>query len=349
LIEEHQGMISYTSRVGVGTEFRLCIPQKSSDLGAFQPETISAVSHSPLIFGIMDEEEPFVTPVSRQHSGDGAMDKVVEERPVILIVDDNEQMRKYLIQVFQRDFRVLEAANGTEGLNIARQMQPDAIISDLVMGELSGIDFCKAVKESPVLSHIPFILITGSASSESKMLGFENGADDYISKPFETDFLLARVLGLIRKREELQRYFYNEITHQQHSLTISAEYKEFLDRCIEIVEAHLDDDDFNIQRLALAIGMSHSRLYKKIKAISGQSANAFIRFIRLRKAAELFINTDLNIGQTAFQVGLNDVKYFRDQFTKTFGMKPSEYIRKYRKTLGKQYKLDGRVVKRVDS
>ncbi len=95
--------------------------------------------------------------------------------------------------------------------------------------------------------------------------------------------------------------------------------------------------------------MSHSRLYKKIKAISGQSANAFIRFIRLRKAAEFFINTDLNIGQPAFQVGLNDVKYFRDQFTRTFGMKPSEYIRKYRKTLGRNYKIDGQLIRRDPS
>jgi signal transduction histidine kinase/AraC-like DNA-binding protein/streptogramin lyase len=345
LIEEHQGTIFYTSLPGIGTEFCLRIPKRRSDLGAFPQETVS-IDHSPLISGIMDEDEPFTSPVAGIQPETEAVSRVVSERPTVLIVDDNEQMRKYLIQVFQRDFEVLEAANGTDGLSIARQMQPDAIISDLVMEEMNGIDFCKAVKESPVLSHIPFILITGSASSESKMLGIENGADDYIPKPFETDFLLARVHGLLRKREELQRYFYNEITHQQHSLNISADYKEFLDRCIEIVEANLEDDDFNIQRLAVAIGMSHSRLYKKIKAISGQSANAFIRFIRLRKAAELFINTDLNIGQTAFKVGLNDVKYFRDQFTKTFGMKPSEYIRKYRKTLGKHYKLDERVVRR---
>ncbi len=346
LIEEHQGSVTYTSHLGVGTEFRLRIPARGIDKKVMPSDWLADTSYAPMVSGIRDEEEPFTSMTSAVISAPAIVNKVITELPVVLIVDDNEQMRKYLIQVFQRDYRVLEASNGTEGLNIARQMQPDAIISDLVMNEMNGIDFCKAVKESPVLSHIPFILITGSASSESKILGIENGADDYIPKPFDTDFLLARLHGLLRKREELQRYFYNEITHQQHTLTISAEYKEFLDRCIEIVEAHLEDDDFNIQRLASAIGMSHSRLYKKIKAISGQSANAFIRFIRLRKAAELFIHTDLNIGQTAFQVGLNDVKYFRDQFTKTFGMKPSEYIRKYRKTFGKSYKLDGRVIRR---
>jgi DNA-binding response OmpR family regulator len=348
-MEEHGGAVSYTSEPGVGTEFRLRFPHRSADLNSFPTDRATGALDASFVSGIPDEDDSFVYMSSGVIGDVTDGHQVFTERPVVLIVDDNAQMRKYLIQVFQKDYRVFEAENGKDGLNIARQIQPDAIISDLVMDELSGIDFCKAVKESPVLSHIPFILITGSATPESKMQGIENGADDYIPKPFETDLLLARVHALLRKREELQRYFYSEITHQQHGLHISAEYKEFLDRCIEIVEAHLEDEDFNIQRLAGAIGMSHSRLYKKIKAISGQSANAFIRFIRLRKAAELFINTDLNIGQTAFRVGLNDVKYFRDQFTRTFGMKPSEYIKKYRKTLGKNYKLDGRVVRRGTS
>ena len=346
LMEEHGGLVTYTSKPGIGSEFRLCFPHRNTDFKSFPTDRAIGALHPPLVSGISDEEEIFVNTFSGVTTEVADGHPVITERPIVLIVDDNAQMRKYLIQVFQKHYRVLEAENGVAGLDIARKNQPDAIISDLLMEEMSGIDFCKAVKESQVLSHIPFILITGSATPESKMLGIESGADDYIPKPFDTDLLMARVHALLRKREELQRYFYNEITHQQHGLTISAEYKEFLDRCIEIVEAHLDDDDFNIQRLAAAIGMSHSRLYKKIKAISGQSANAFIRFIRLRKAAELFINTDLNIGQTAFQVGMNDVKYFRDQFTLTFGMKPSEYIKKYRRTLGKNYKLDGRVVKR---
>lgn len=349
LMEDHGGSVSYTSKPGAGTEFRLCFPRRDGFIQRMPSDQAINALHTPLISGMADEDDSFDFSSSAVVPATAENHQVITARPVVLIVDDNTQMRKYLVQVFQKEYRVLEAGNGAEGLKFARQIQPDAIISDLVMDEMSGIDFCKAVKESPVLSHIPFILITGSASPESKMLGIENGADDYIPKPFDTDFLLARVHSLLRKREELQRYFYNEITHQQHGLTISAEYKEFLERCIEVVEAHLDDEDFNIQRLAGAIGMSHSRLYKKIKAISGQSANAFIRFIRLRKAAELFINTDLNIGQTAFQVGLNDVKYFRDQFTRTFGMKPSEYIKKYRKTLGKNYKLDERIVRRGTS
>jgi YesN/AraC family two-component response regulator len=214
-----------------------------------------------------------------------------------------------------------------------------------VMAEMTGFDFCKLVKETPSLSHIPFILITGSASNEQKLRGIEYGADDYITKPFETDMLVAKVQSLIKKQENLQKYFYNEITHQKQSLNISSEYKEFLEACITVVERNLDRDDFNIQVLANEMGMSHSKLYKKIKTISGQSANAFIRFIRLRKAAELFINSGYNVNETSFYVGIKDIKYFREQFAKTFGMKPSEYIEKYRKNLGKNYKLNEKVKK----
>jgi YesN/AraC family two-component response regulator len=207
------------------------------------------------------------------------------------------------------------------------------------MGGMTGVDLCKIIKETPELSHIPVILLTGSISPESKLQGVEGGADDYFTKPFEKDLLLARVANLIRSHENLQKYFYNEITHQENTLNISSEYKEFLEKCIALVEKHLDDDDFNIKVLAREIGMSHSSLYKKIKIISGQSANAFIRFIRLRKAAEMFINTNYNVNETSFYVGIKDIKYFREQFAKTFGLKPSEYIEKYRKTLGKNYKL----------
>jgi AraC-like DNA-binding protein len=173
----------------------------------------------------------------------------------------------------------------------------------------------------------------------------EGGADDYITKPFEKDLLMARVSNLLKNRQNLQKYFYNEITHQENGLKISAEYKEFLENCITIVEKHLDNDDFTVQTLAEEIGMSHSGMYKRIKAISGQSANAFIRFIRLRKAAELFINTNYNVNETAFYVGIRDVKYFREQFFKTFGMNPSEYIEKYRKPFEKNFNLSERAVR----
>ncbi len=335
-VDKHKGEISYSSKPGEGTVFAVVLRKGKEHFGAAEFLETHKKNHE-LLDEIAAGDEA-VQP-EKKIVTDG-MESVVSEKPSILITDDNAQMRSYLVQVFQNSFIVHEAGSADEGLKIAKEVQPDIIISDVVMHGMTGIDFCKAVKDSPVLNHIPFILITGSFSPESKLKGIENGADDYITKPFEKNMLVARVQSLIRNQQNLQKYFYNEITHRENSLNITGEYKEFLDNCIAVVEKHLDDDDFNIQVLAREIGMSHSNLYKKIKTISGQSANAFIRFIRLRKAAEMFINTNYNINETAFYVGIKDIKYFREQFTKTFGLKPSEYIEKYRKTLGKNYKLN---------
>lgn len=342
LVEEHKGKIGYSSTAKKGTIFTVILKKGS---GHFTEDQMKARAgqQGNLLLGEIDEgmETMAAAPTS---STDG-LESVVSEKLSILLVDDNAQMRSYLAQVFTNSFIVYQASSAEEGLKLAKEKLPDIIISDVVMDAMTGIDFCKLVKETAALSHIPFILLTGSSSDELKLKGIEYGADDYMTKPFEKDMLVARVQSLIKKQENLQKYFYNEITHQQNTLNISGEYKEFLEACIAVVERNLDRDDFNIQVLATEMGMSHSKLYKKIKTISGQSANAFIRFIRLRKAAELFINSDYNINETAFYVGIKDIKYFREQFAKTFGMKPSEYIEKYRKNLGKNYKLNEKVKK----
>jgi YesN/AraC family two-component response regulator len=205
---------------------------------------------------------------------------------------------------------------------------------------MNGIELCKAVKGNEQLSHIPVILLTGATSDELKLKGVEGGADDYIVKPFDSKLLIARVTNLLKSRTTLQKYFYNEITLNKTDLKISSEYKEFLEKCISIVESHLEDDNFSVKTLLAKMGMSHSNLFRKVKSVSGQSVNVFIRFIRLRKAAELFINTNYNVNETAFMVGINDVKYFREQFNKLFGMNPSEYIKKFRKLHGKQYTVN---------
>lgn len=342
LLEDHHGTIQYSSKKGEGTSFIVGLQKGKEHFGKLAIQEHVSAQENLLLEEISAGMEPLVA--AKKTATDG-LESIISEKLSILITDDNEQLRGYLVQVFKGSFIVYEAKSAEEGLKMAKEIQPDVIISDMVMEAMSGIDFCKIVKETPALSHIPFILITGSFSPESKLKGIEAGADDYITKPFEKDMLVARVQSLIKKQENLQKYFYNEITHQQNNLNISGEYKEFLEACIAAVEKNLDRDEFNIQTLATEMGMSHSKLYKKIKAISGQSANAFIRFIRLRKAAGLFINSDYNVNETAFYVGIKDIKYFREQFAKTFGIKPSEYIEKYRKNLGKNYKLNEKVKK----
>jgi signal transduction histidine kinase/ligand-binding sensor domain-containing protein/DNA-binding response OmpR family regulator len=342
MLEQHAGKIGYTSVAGEGTTFTVTLRKGKAHFDNAQINSKSQQNESILLGEIDEGIEPLISSPKKTTNG---LESVVSEKLSILLVDDNEQIRTYLAKVFAGTYITYEAGSAERGLELAKEFMPDVIISDVVMAEMTGFDFCKLVKETPSLSHIPFILITGSSSNEQKLRGIEYGADDYITKPFETDMLVAKVQSLIKKQENLQKYFYNEITHQKQSLNISGEYKEFLEACIKVVESNFDRDEFNIQTLASEMGMSHSKLYKKIKTISGQSANAFIRFIRLRKAAELFINSDYNVNETAFYVGIKDIKYFREQFAKTFGMKPSEYIEKYRKNLGKNYKLNEKVKK----
>lgn len=338
LVDGHKGSIQCNSVPGQGTTFVVKLLNGKQHFGDVEVIDNDVLTNNFALASISNPSNVVsADPNPEKSSG---LDEIISETNTVLIADDNNEMRDYLIKAFQGKYKVYEASDGETALRIAREKVPDIIISDVFMEGKSGIDLCRAIKESEQLNNIPVILMTGSNASDVKLEGVHSGADDYITKPFDLEILQARVASLIRKQKDLQKYFYNEITHQSHSLTVSSEYKEFLESCIRIVEKNLDQEEFTIQQLASEIGMSHSKLYKRMKTISGLSANAFIRYIRLRKAAELFINTDFNVNQAAFYVGMKDVKYFRDQFSKTFGMNPSAYIKQYRNALGKQYKLN---------
>lgn len=336
---QHKGTVGFDSNEGKGTMFHL--------------ELRKGKGHFDEVIDIQEAQEPITAltePVVEgeadlplETAANGAkkrLEELVSSRKSVLIADDDKEMRRYLDALFRKQFTIYQATDGIEGLEIAQKYIPDIIISDVKMDEGDGIAFCKAVKSTPALSHIPVILLTATTSDEIKLSGVESGADDYITKPFDKDLLVARVQTLLKNRENLQRYFYNEVTLRKNDLKISEEYKAFLEKCISIVEANLENDQFSVKDLTREIGMSHSSVFKKIKEISGQSINGFIRFIRLRKAAELFINTTDNIGQVADAVGIIDRTHFRQHFLRQFGMPPAEYIKRFRRAFGNDYGVD---------
>ncbi|MGK9118264.1 hybrid sensor histidine kinase/response regulator transcription factor [Olivibacter jilunii] len=331
--EAHKGSVSYTSASGEGTSFTFRLPTGKNHFdGHLVFEDVS--EHSAFLEELLPE-----TPVENQ-AGKlpfakkelNEVTEVVSDRPVMLIVDDNEQILQYVSRLFQEDFTVYETDNGQDAFELVKAHEPDIVISDVVMKGMSGIDLCSNIKQDPMYSHIPVILLTASSSADVKLKGIEGGADDYITKPFDKELLIARVSNMIRGRNRLQQYFYNEITLQSNNHKIPVEYSEFLKKCINLIELHLSDSDFTVKGMADELGISHPHLYRRIKSISGKSANEFIRFIRLRKVAQLLISTDLNISEAAFAAGFNDIKYFRRQFSRLFGIKPSEYKRKYAAT-----------------
>jgi DNA-binding response OmpR family regulator len=256
---------------------------------------------------------------------------VIANKPSVLLIDDDEEMRTYMRQILTDTYTILEADSAETGRELLGNVEPDLIISDIVMKGISGVEFCSELKNAKETSYIPLILLTGSSSPEVKLKGIECGADDFITKPFGKELLLARIKSLLRGRDSLKTYFINEVTLQNNNEKIAEEYSLFLKRCIEIVEKHLQEEHFNVKEFVREMGMSHSNVFRKVKSISGLSISEFIRYLRLKKAAELMIQTDIQVKEVAFRVGLQDLRYFREQFHKLFGLNPSDYIKKYRR------------------
>jgi signal transduction histidine kinase/ligand-binding sensor domain-containing protein/DNA-binding response OmpR family regulator len=345
-VEHHKGEVTYHSTEGKGTSFLVKLLKGKThfnDKAIFETTVEDNAFLEELL--VPQNDDAVATLVDKN----GEPEAIITEKKSLLLVDDDEQMLNYLTLIFKDVYTIYQAKNADDGIKLAYQYLPDSIVSDVNMPGISGIDFCKSIKLNTAVSHIPVILLTGETSPDKKLQGIEGGADDYITKPFEKNLLIAKVASLLKNRTSLQHYFYNEITLKDNPLKISEEYKVFLERCIAVVEKHLADEDFNVKKLAAELNVSHSNLYKKVKSISGQSVNAFIRFIRLRKAAELFINTNMNVNEVASEVGFLNPKYFREQFVKLFGSNPSEYIKKYRKVFGKSYHLNEDAYKDLDS
>ncbi|WP_229220145.1 two-component regulator propeller domain-containing protein [Dyadobacter beijingensis] len=349
-VESHFGELWYESELDQGTAFHVLLWKSHPDLvtragtlaDASMGTGVRAEMRTPVLLEeIAEGTLPAKVPALANWQSELLdMKEASAESHTMLVIDDDAEIRQYLATVFAGKYKMFEAGSGEEGLELVRRHLPDIVISDVMMGGTSGIDLCRQMKLDMALSHIPVILLTASTSQDVRLKGIEGGADDYISKPFDKDILVARVASILRNRNDLQRYFYNEITLQTSDFKISAEYREFLTECIRIVENHITDPHFNVKLLASEIGMSHSTLYNRIKSISGQSATSFVRFIRLRKAAQLLITTDITISETAFSVGINDIRYFREHFQKLFGMKPSDYVKKFRKPFHEQTTID---------
>jgi DNA-binding response OmpR family regulator len=332
-VELHKGKISYVSKPAEGTVFLIELPKGEGE--EEQTEVVVDQKQLTYINELMGEEDE----VSKENQVPN-LELLISDLHSILVVDDNEQIIDYIHQIFHQNFKVYKANDGLEGLSAARAYLPDIIISDVNMEGLNGIELCREIKADPAMNHIPIILLTANPSPEIKLKGIEVGAYDFISKPFDKELFTAKINCIIKNRSNLQSYFYNEVTLKAELNKISHEDKSFIQKAIIIIEDNLMVQNFNVKTLASELSMSHSNLYKRIKTTSGLSINSFVRFIRLRKAAELLINTNLNINEAAFRVGINDIKYFRLQFKNQFKLTPSAFIKTHRKIFQKQYSIN---------
>jgi DNA-binding response OmpR family regulator/anti-sigma regulatory factor (Ser/Thr protein kinase) len=325
LAELHEGSIDVESTLGEGSTFTFRILTQNSYPGALHKE--------------VKEEERNEASSTEKNSTNG--------QTIILVIEDNEDIRDYISSSLGKEYQVLTASNGKEGLELAQQRIPDIILSDVMMPVMDGFELCRLIKKDVRTSHIPVVLLTAKDSIQDKEEGYRCGADSYITKPFSVKLLISRIHNLQQRRERLaeiitqtsntekqentQEQPQNRIElHTSQNLTRLDE--EFLNKLTQIVDENITDKDLNITFLTERMSMTTSTLYRKIKGLTGLSGNEFIRKYRLQKSLKYMVEEGYNISETAYACGFSDSGYFRNCFKQEFGMTPSEYLKQFQRT-----------------
>jgi DNA-binding response OmpR family regulator len=255
-----------------------------------------------------------------------------EDKPLLLIVEDNKELSAYIASHFQGHFVVIEASDGKKGLQQAFATIPDLIISDVMMPVMDGIELCKQLKTDERSSHIPVILLTAKAGEKSKLEGLETGADDYLTKPFSGAELQTRVHNLIEGRKRLRERFSREVTLQPADIAVTSADEKFLERIMAILEANFMEASFSLESFEKEAGLSRTQFYRKLKALTSQAPGEFLRNFRLQKAVMLLKGGHGNISDVAYSVGFNSLSYFTRCFKEFYGKSPSEYIAEHAAT-----------------
>jgi len=342
-IEKHLGRIECESEQEIGTKFTLVLKKGSEHFGDL-PINILGEKMSELVkelnVDIQFKKDQLET-ISSDHDDikEKLNDEIFSEKKSILIIDDNDEIRNYLVQLFNSKYITYAADNGIDGFKMVNKLLPDIVLSDISMGGMSGLELCKKIKENSNSSHILVVLLTATTNSEIHLQGITDGADDYMTKPFDDDILMAKVEALLRNRSQLKNYYLDSITLSANKHKVPLAYRDFLNKCIEVIEQNIGNEKFSTRKFATEMGMSHTKLFTKVKEISGHSLNSFIRSVRIRRAAVLMLTEDILISHAASQVGMEDVKYFREQFVKLYGMTPSDFIKKYRKSFNSELNI----------
>ena len=242
----------------------------------------------------------------------------------LLVIDDSDQIRWFLKHVFNKEYQILEARNGQDGINVALKEEPDLILCDVMMPVKDGYETCREIKNDPKMAQTPVVMLTAKVESEDVITGIEAGADDYITKPFDVEILRSKINSLMKKRDDMKRYFSNS-SAASHNEENTLSTNPFMDAVVKNIEKHLDDSTFEAKVLADSLNMSLPTLYRKIKQYSDLSILELTRNIRLKKAAELLACQQYSVQEVAEMVGFNDTATFRKRFTEQYGVTPSQY------------------------
>ncbi len=315
LVQLHEGYITVNSEQGKGSCFTVLLPislQSTSLEYEREQEVIS---------------EEIVFEADRTDSVDESTDGDAEssDKPLLLIIEDNDDIRSYIKKSLSNDYSVASASNGKDGLRKALEIIPDLIVSDIMMPEMSGIELTEQLKTDERTSHIPVILLTARQSDEARMEGYETGADDYIIKPFNSVLLKIRIKNLIESRRKLRALFGSGTQIELKKISVNPADEKFINRAVDIVKQYISDSNFTPDIFAQEMAVSRAQLFRKIKAMTNQTVQEFITTIKLNRAAELLLTSDLQIGEISIDCGFSNASNFRRSFLKKFGVTPSEY------------------------
>lgn len=310
-VKMHGGTIDLESEVGKGSTFIVTLPLRER-LAHAAPAYVADAPPA--------DTAPIDVELVEEKNG--------KEKPLILLVEDNDEFREYLKEVFQKEYRILEAANGRVGLDMTLEHIPDLIVSDVMMPEMDGIALCRSIKTDRRVSHIPVVLLTARAEDEQQLQGYQTGADAYVTKPFRLDILQVRISNLILQREQLQKQFQQHVEIRPSEVAVRSMDEQFVNSAVKVVEDNLANAEYTVEQLSEAMSMSRVYLYKKILSLTGKTPVEFIRIIRIRRAADLLEKSQLTVSEIAYQVGFNNPKYFTKHFKEAYQMLPTEYRKK---------------------
>jgi len=310
LVSLHGGKISVVSEPGKGSKFIVRLPYK------LEEQTMVEVS---------DElQKKHVAKSNNEPKKDDG-----QAAKVMLIIEDNPDVRALIRNQFAGSFQVFEAGDGIEGWRVALETVPDVIISDVLMPDMDGFEFCRKIKKDERTSHIPVLLLTALHAREHEIKGLSAGADDYITKPFDLMILQTKVENMLSVRDSLKEKFSGEMTLQPKNIVIASPDEKFLQKVIEVVEKNISDADLDIEHFSQEVGVSRMQLYRKLKALTDMTVKEFIRNIRLKRASQLLLQEHLTVSEIAYSVGFKDLSHFRKCFRQQYGMSATEYKQKH--------------------